>query len=54
MWEACLPCFPSSFQTETRDLTIVVNGDVALAYWLWRFTGDARVSTSVSETPGRV
>ena len=38
-WEACLPYFPSSFQTETRDLSIIVNGYLALAHWLWRFTG---------------
>jgi ketosteroid isomerase-like protein len=34
-----LPYFPSSFQMETRDLSIIVNGDLALAHWLWRFTG---------------
>lgn len=39
VWEACLSYFPSSFQTETRALRIIVSGDVALAHWLWRFTG---------------
>jgi ketosteroid isomerase-like protein len=38
-WEACLPCFPDAFQMEMRDLSLTVSGDVALAHWLWRFTG---------------
>lgn len=38
-WEACLPYFPDSFQTEMRDLSLTVSGDVALAHWLFRFTG---------------
>lgn len=38
-WEACLPYFPDSFGTETRDLSITVSGDLALAHWLFRFTG---------------
>lgn len=38
-WEACFPCFPDSFQTEMRDLRISVDGDLALAHWIWRFTG---------------
>ena len=38
-WEACLPCFPDSFQIETRDLTVAVSGDLAFAYWLFRFAG---------------
>jgi ketosteroid isomerase-like protein len=38
-WEACLPYFPDSFQTEMRDLSLTVSGDLALAHWLWRFTG---------------
>lgn len=25
-WESCLPCFPNSFSTETRDLCIAVGG----------------------------
>jgi uncharacterized protein (TIGR02246 family) len=37
--EACLPYFPASFGTETRDLSVIVSGDLALAHWLWRFTG---------------
>ena len=35
----CLPDFPASFGTETRDLSITVSGDLALAHRLWRFTG---------------
>lgn len=38
-WKASLPCFPASFQTEMRDLRLAVSGDVALAHWLFRFTG---------------
>ncbi len=38
-WETCLPYFPASFGTETRDLSVIVSGDLALAHWLWRFTG---------------
>ncbi len=39
MWEACLPYFPASTGTETRDLQVHVSGDLALAHWLWRLTG---------------
>ena len=39
MWEACLPYFPESKGTETRDLQVHVSGDLALAHWLWRLTG---------------
>jgi len=39
VWEACLPCFPNAFGTEMRDLGIFVSSDLALAHWLWRFTG---------------
>ncbi len=38
-WEACLPYLPGSFQTEMRDLHLAVSGDLALAHWLFRFTG---------------
>ena len=37
-WEECLPYLPASFRTETRDLRLTVNGDLALAHWIWRFT----------------
>jgi uncharacterized protein (TIGR02246 family) len=37
--ETCFPDFPASFGTETRDLSVIVSGDLALAHWLWRFTG---------------
>ncbi len=37
--EACLPYFPDSFGTETRDLSVIVSDELALAHWLWRFTG---------------
>jgi ketosteroid isomerase-like protein len=39
-WEACLPYFSDSFQTRIRDLGLTVSGDLALAHWLWRFTGN--------------
>jgi uncharacterized protein (TIGR02246 family) len=39
MWEMCLPCFPDSFQIEMRDLKLTVSGDVAIAHWLFHFTG---------------
>lgn len=38
-WEACLPCFPDSFEMETTDLTIIVNDNLAVAHWLFRFIG---------------
>ena len=41
-WEACLPYFPDSFQTEMRDLSLTVSGDLALAHWLFRLTGMAK------------
>ncbi|MBW4597288.1 MAG: nuclear transport factor 2 family protein [Brasilonema angustatum HA4187-MV1] len=39
VWEECLPCFPNSFEIETRDLKITVSEDLAIAHWLFRFTG---------------
>ena len=39
IWEECLPYFPASFGIETRDLSVFVSGDLALAHWLFRFTG---------------
>ena len=38
-WEACLPCFPDSFGIEMRDLSLTVSGDLAIAHWLFHFTG---------------
>jgi len=35
----CLPYFPDSFGIESRDLSIIVSGDLAIAHWLNRFTG---------------
>jgi ketosteroid isomerase-like protein len=40
LWEDCLPYFPASFGMETRDLTITVNDNLAIAHWLFHFTGD--------------
>jgi uncharacterized protein (TIGR02246 family) len=39
IWEQCLPYFPASFGIENRDLRVFVSGDLALAHWLFRFTG---------------
>jgi uncharacterized protein YndB with AHSA1/START domain/ketosteroid isomerase-like protein len=36
-WAACFPCFPDSFEVETRDLSLTVGGDAAFAHWLFRF-----------------
>ncbi|WP_242056682.1 nuclear transport factor 2 family protein [Nostoc sp. FACHB-152] len=38
IWEECLPYFPDSFGTQTRDLNIFVSGELAFAHWLLRFT----------------
>lgn len=39
VWEQCLPYFPDSFEMETRNLNITVSDDLAIAHWLFRFTG---------------
>lgn len=38
-WEDCLSYFPATFSIETRDLTITANSSLAVAHWLFRFTG---------------
>lgn len=38
-WEECMPYFPDSFEIETRDLKIIVNENLAVAHWLFHFTG---------------
>ncbi|URD53561.1 nuclear transport factor 2 family protein [Chroococcidiopsis sp. CCNUC1] len=40
LWQDCLPYFPDAFEMETRDLTIAVNDDLAVAHWLFRFQGE--------------
>lgn len=40
IWEECLPCLPDSLAIETRDLKVIVHGDLAIAHWLGRFTGN--------------
>jgi ketosteroid isomerase-like protein len=40
LWEDSLPCFPTSFEMETRDLAIAVNDNLATAHWLFRFKGE--------------
>jgi ketosteroid isomerase-like protein len=41
-WQTSLSHFPDSFGIETRDLVVIVNGDLAVAHWLYRFTGMPR------------
>ena len=36
LWEACLPCFPASFESRHRDLEVSVGGDVAFVHGLHR------------------
>lgn len=38
VWEMSLAHFPASFGTETRDMAIAVNGGLAVAHYLLRFT----------------
>ena len=38
-WENSLAHFPASFASETKDLKIIANGDMAVAHYLYRFTG---------------
>ncbi len=38
-WESCLPHFPDSFGIETRDFRLTISGELAVAHWLFRFTG---------------
>jgi ketosteroid isomerase-like protein len=39
VWETSLSHFPASFGAETRDLTIAVSGELAVAHYALRFTG---------------
>ncbi len=39
MWENCLPYMPTASGTEKRDLRMMVSGDLAIAHWIFRFTG---------------
>ncbi|MEH2176521.1 YybH family protein [Nostoc sp.] len=39
VWKECLPYFPDTFEIETRDLKITASEDLAVAHWLFRFTG---------------
>lgn len=61
LWADCLPYFPDSFEMETRDLTITVNDNLAVAHWLFRFKGEQdhpamqmwmRVTTVCQENQG--
>jgi ketosteroid isomerase-like protein len=38
-WESSLAHFPDSFGSETKDVKIIANGDMAVAHYLYRFTG---------------
>lgn len=35
-WEVCFPYFPDTFQVETRDLHVSVDGALGFAHWLFR------------------
>jgi ketosteroid isomerase-like protein len=39
VWDSALPCLADSFQVETRDLRIVLSGDVAVEHRLFRLGG---------------
>ncbi len=39
-WDACLPHFPDTFRSEHRDLTIIVDGDLAIVHGLHGFAPD--------------
>lgn len=39
MWEACIPCMPETSGMETQDLSVTISGNLALAHWVFRFTG---------------
>ena len=38
-WESSLAHFPASFGSETKDVKIIAQGDIAVAHYLYRFTG---------------
>ena len=38
-WESSLAHFPASFGSETKDVKIIAQGDVAVVHYLYRFTG---------------
>jgi ketosteroid isomerase-like protein len=38
-WETSLSHFPPSFGNEMKDLAITLSGDLAIAHFLYRFTG---------------
>lgn len=38
-WESSLAHFPDSFGSETKDVKIIAQGDIAVAHYLYRFTG---------------
>jgi uncharacterized protein YndB with AHSA1/START domain/ketosteroid isomerase-like protein len=37
IWAQCMPYFPDSAKTETRDLVVTIGGTAAFAHWLFRF-----------------
>ena len=51
-WELCFPHFPSSFEIEFKDLIVHVDGNVAFAFWNWRFNGDFPMKTWFRATVG--
>ncbi len=46
-WSQCLPCFPDTFESEHRDISVHVDGDVAFAHGLHHIiAGDHPASQS--------
>ncbi|HZG40511.1 MAG TPA: nuclear transport factor 2 family protein [Nodosilinea sp.] len=41
MWESSLPYMPDSSGTEMQELSVTISDNLALAHWVFRFTGVA-------------
>ncbi len=39
VWRTSLAHFPASFGMETKNLEVTISGDLAVAHYLYRFTG---------------
>lgn len=50
VWETSLAHFPASFGMETRELMITVSRDLAVAHWLFRFTGIGQDENWIRDT----
>jgi uncharacterized protein (TIGR02246 family) len=49
MWNTVLPFLPDCLDAQTRDLKIMIDGELAVAHWMFRFraqdNGEARPQT---------